>query len=64
VVEREGLSYVFTAGKDNRARLRLVTVGDAAGGKVPVLSGLNAGERVVADAAGVSDGAIVSPEGR
>jgi len=42
------MQLVFVAGADNRAVLRLVRTGAARGGEVEVLSGLDAGERVVA----------------
>jgi HlyD family secretion protein len=65
LIEREGLRYLMVVGADAIARLRLVTVGDAADGRVPVLSGLNAGERIVlSDPAHIPDGATVSPEAR
>ncbi|HEY3266605.1 MAG TPA: efflux RND transporter periplasmic adaptor subunit [Armatimonadota bacterium] len=63
VVRREGLSYVFIADAGGRARLRLITAGDAEGGRVPTLSGLVGGERVIVDSATVSDGVAVT-EGR
>lgn len=43
----------------DRARLRMITVGDAQGEWVEVLSGLDAGERVVTTPAAVQDGARV-----
>lgn len=58
VIQREGLAYVYVV-DDGYARMRLVTVGSAVGGRVPVLSGLSAGERIVADAKGIRDGAAV-----
>lgn len=48
VIEREGLKYVCTVDERSVARLRMVTVGDVFGGRTVVLSGLNAGENVVA----------------
>lgn len=48
ILERQGLHYVYVVGDDGTARNRLVTVGDADGGVTPVLSGLSAGERIVA----------------
>lgn len=47
--EREGLNYVFVVNAENVARLRLVTLGEASAGRVEALSGLNSGERIVAD---------------
>ncbi|GFO67327.1 RND transporter [Geomonas limicola] len=58
VVERGALTSVWVVGQGGIARLRLVKLGKTIGGKVEVLSGLNAGERiVVAGAEQVSDGA-------
>lgn len=48
VWEREGLHYVFTVDDSNVARLRLVTVGEALGDRIAILSGLKSGERIVA----------------
>jgi HlyD family secretion protein len=57
VVEREGLRYVYVVDETGTARLRLVTVGDAEGARLPVLSGLNDGERIVTEGvAHVTDG--------
>jgi hypothetical protein len=38
---------VFVVDADNRARLRLVNASEAAGGRVEIRAGLQAGERVV-----------------
>lgn len=46
--EREGLHYVFTVNEEGLARLRIVTLGEPFGDRVEVLSGLNAGDRIVA----------------
>ncbi|MDR3691687.1 MAG: efflux RND transporter periplasmic adaptor subunit [Fimbriimonas sp.] len=57
---REGLQYVFAVSGEGIARLRIVTLGTALGGKVEVLSGLNPGDRiVVGDRSDVSDGAKI-----
>jgi RND family efflux transporter MFP subunit len=48
VVERGQLRAVFVVDTEGVARLRLVTLGRAAGGRVEVLSGLGDGERYVA----------------
>lgn len=48
VVERGQLRAVFVVDAEGVARLRLVTLGRAAGGSVEVLSGLGDGERYVA----------------
>jgi RND family efflux transporter MFP subunit len=58
--EREGLHYVFTLNKDNIARLRIVTLGEARGDQIEALSGLNNGDRIVAsDPSQVSDGETI-----
>jgi RND family efflux transporter MFP subunit len=63
VVQREGLSYVSVVGEGSVARLRLITVGEADGDRLPVLSGLSQGDRIVADAAqGIPDGAKVNAQ--
>jgi RND family efflux transporter MFP subunit len=66
VVERGHLTGVFTVGSDMIARLRWVTVGRAVGEDVEVLSGLAAGDRVLADgtkgAEGVQVQALGSPQ--
>ncbi len=58
-VERGELSSVFAVGSDNIARLRWVKVGRALNGAVEVLSGLNTGERVLADGSKGKDGVPV-----
>ena len=45
--ERDGLHYLYVVDENHVARLRMVTVGDPVGERVPVLSGLNVGERIV-----------------
>jgi len=58
--EKSGLHYVFGIDKDGIARLRIVTVGKAVDGKVEVLSGLTAGDRiVVGDLSSISEGVRV-----
>jgi RND family efflux transporter MFP subunit len=60
IVEREGMSYVSVVDDAGLARLRIVTTGEPEGDRVPILSGLTAGETIVAqDAAGIADGARV-----
>lgn len=55
--ERDGLHYVFALNKDNIARLRIVTLGEAKGDQIEALSGLNDGDRIVAsDPSLISDG--------
>lgn len=46
--EREGLHYLYVVDEEGTIRLRMVTVGEPVGDRMPVLSGLNAGERIVA----------------
>lgn len=61
VVERGGLSGVFVVGPDRRATFRWVRLGERAGDRVGVLSGLGAGETIVARAdARLRDGARVN----
>jgi hypothetical protein len=59
VVRRGALASVFVVGSDGVARMRLVALGEAGASSVEVLTGLAAGERVVADGARVADGAAV-----
>ncbi len=60
IVQRGQLTGVYVIGDDSIARLRLVTLGKRYGDTVEVLSGLDAGERVVKDGAcGVADGDLV-----
>jgi RND family efflux transporter MFP subunit len=60
VVERGALTSVWTVSREGIARLRLVKLGQTLGSRVEVLSGLNAGERIVtAGAERVTDGAKV-----
>ncbi len=59
IVERGALLYVFVE-EGNVARNRLVTAGTRAGGRVEILSGLSAGEKVVAPVPlNLADGAPV-----
>lgn len=60
VVRRGEIESVFVVDSAGIARLRLVTLGDANGGRVEVLSGLTAGERIVTTTvAGLRDGVKV-----
>lgn len=52
VVERGQLQAVYTLGPDHVARLRYVTLGSRVDDRIEVLSGLTAGERVVAQPGG------------
>ena len=61
LVEREGLRYLYVVDASHIAHLRMVTVGEAVEGRVPVLSGLNAGEHVVTAGTGeIGDGSRVT----
>jgi hypothetical protein len=57
--ERGGLTGLFVV-RDGRAHLRWVAVGARDGGAVEVRAGVEAGERVVLDPAGLADGAAVN----
>ncbi|MGE0407061.1 MAG: efflux RND transporter periplasmic adaptor subunit [Candidatus Korobacteraceae bacterium] len=57
VVRRGQLRGVYVIGADQVASLRFVTLGDASASGVEVLTGLEAGERLVADVAGRELGA-------
>jgi hypothetical protein len=59
VQTKGALASVFVVGGDGVARLRLVTAGDAAGDRVEILSGLDAGETIVTALNDVRDGARV-----
>ena len=60
VVVRDGYSYVFVLGKENRVAQRRIEVSPASGDVVPVRSGLTGGERIVVKGAGfLSDGDVV-----
>jgi len=62
LVERGQLTAVYVVGADDVARLRLVTVGARHADRVEILSGLEGGERIVAEGAPrVSDGTRVAP---
>jgi multidrug efflux system membrane fusion protein len=59
LIERGQLQQVFVI-EDAEARLRMITAGRRAGSRVEVLSGLTAGEKIVAPVpAGLADGARV-----
>ena len=59
--ERGGLVGLFVV-SDGRARLRWVAAGAHDGGTVEVRAGVEAGERVVLDPAGLADGAPVNEQ--
>ncbi|MGD0231329.1 MAG: hypothetical protein ABSC19_13375 [Syntrophorhabdales bacterium] len=66
IVERGQLAGAFVVGKDSTARLRWLVLGESQGDMASVLSGLQAGDRVVLspDAAGVADGRRVQEKAR
>ena len=60
VVLRDGFSYVFTVGADNRVLQQKVSVGRRQGDRIEIASGLAAGARVVASGGGfLADGDLV-----
>lgn len=61
LIERGQLTGVYVVGEDGIAHLRWVKAGRTSGGHIEVLSGLNAGERVLIDASLGVDGARVEP---
>lgn len=64
VWEREGLNFVFAVNDQNIALLRLVTIGRRLGDQVEILSGLDEGERYVANGRETAtDGVRVSDSG-
>jgi multidrug efflux pump subunit AcrA (membrane-fusion protein) len=61
VVRRGQLSFAFALDADSRARLRPVSIGEAAGGRVEVLTGVKAGDVVVLNPPpSLTDGARVT----
>jgi RND family efflux transporter MFP subunit len=58
LVRRGGLTGVFVV-REGRARLRWIAAGEAGGRAVEVRAGLERGERVVREPAGLSDGTLV-----
>jgi RND family efflux transporter MFP subunit len=63
VFERGGLTGLFVV-SGGRARLRWMAAGAREGGSVEARAGVEAGERVVLDPAGLADGAFVSEPAR
>jgi RND family efflux transporter MFP subunit len=59
LVERGELSSVYAVGSDNVARLRWVKPGQMVNGAVEILSGINNGERVLAEGSKGKDGVPV-----
>lgn len=63
--EREGLHYLYVIDANHIAHLRMVTLGAPVGDRVPILSGLNAGERIATEGReGLEDGRGVQEETR
>jgi RND family efflux transporter MFP subunit len=60
--ERGGLTGLFVVHRDGLARLRWVAAGARGGGTVEIRAGVAAGEHVVVDPAGLTDGAAVYEE--
>ena len=59
LIERGQLQQIFVM-EDSHARLRMITAGRRANGRVEVLSGLNAGDQVIVPVpAGLADSARV-----
>jgi RND family efflux transporter MFP subunit len=58
LLERGGLTGLFVV-REGPARLRWVAAGAPDGGTVEIRAGVEAGERVVLDPAGLADGAVV-----
>lgn len=58
-IERGELASLFVVGSDQIARLRWVKIGRTMNNAVEILSGVNAGERVVVDGTKGRDGALV-----
>jgi RND family efflux transporter MFP subunit len=60
VVARGQLTFVYVVGADDHARLRSVSLGESVNGRIEVLAGLTAGDRIVVrPAPGLADGAKV-----
>jgi hypothetical protein len=59
IVERGELTSVFVVGSDQIGRLRWIKAGRRFDKQVEILSGVNAGERVLLDGARGVDGAAV-----
>jgi RND family efflux transporter MFP subunit len=61
VVRRGQLAFAFTVDAENRARLQPLSLGEASGDQLEVLSGLREGDRIVLDPPpAVSDGVAVT----
>jgi hypothetical protein len=58
LVRRGGLAGVYVV-REGRARLRWIAPGEAGDGAIEVRAGLERGERVVRDPAGLTDGLAV-----
>ena len=65
ITHRGQLASVFVVGKDNVARMRLVTLGEPQGQRIEVLSGIDAGESIVPQLTNeIRDGVQVVVPGR
>ncbi|MFZ2493169.1 MAG: efflux RND transporter periplasmic adaptor subunit [Thermoanaerobaculia bacterium] len=61
IARRGQLTSVLVVGADGIARMRLVTLGERAGNRIEILSGLDAGERIVLQPSGtVRDGVKIA----
>jgi RND family efflux transporter MFP subunit len=59
--EREGLHYLYVVDDSHIARMRMVTVGEPVGDRIPILSGLNPGEQIVSKGVDrLADGSLVT----
>ncbi len=63
IVKRVGIPAVFVVDKSDRAHLRMVRLGEKHNGRVEILSGLTAGERIVTQPGGaVANGTLIRPD--
>ncbi len=62
VLERDGKYYIYVLDKDNKAKLRPVTIGTGNNESTEIMQGLKVGERVIVDnLARLRDGLAVEP---
>ena len=64
VIERGELTGLYIVGPDSLARLRWVKLGRTVGESIEILSGVTAGERLLADAAKGAEGARIEASAR